>query len=150
MVSSSSINGYPMFKDLPVAVLEKIAAISEESEFKEGQSIFREGEKANNIEFLIKGSVALRVTIMSKPDSLTVSFVTKSNECFGWSGLISPHYYTATAHCEEDCKVMTIPGDKLLQILSDNPDSGFKVMHRMANLVSERLRNSRQALIKTL
>ena len=45
---------------------------------------------------------------------------------------------------------MTRHCDKLLQILSDNPDCGFKVMHRMANLVSERLRNSRQALIKTL
>jgi len=150
VVSSSSINAYPLFKDLPTPVLEKIAAISEEIDYKENQAIFREGEKADKVDFLIKGSVALRVNIMSKPESLTVSFVTKSNECFGWSGLVSPHYYTATAHCEEDCRVMTIPGDKLLQILSDNSDAGFKVMHRIANLVSERLRNSRQALIKTL
>ena len=45
---------------------------------------------------------------------------------------------------------MTIPGEALLKILEKYPEAGFKVMHRMANLVSDRLRNSRQALIKTL
>lgn len=79
MVSSSSINAYPMFKDLPLPVLEKIAAISEEFDYKEGQTIFREGEKADKVDFLIKGSVALRVNIMTKPESLTVSFVSKSS-----------------------------------------------------------------------
>ena len=150
MVNSSSLASFPLFKDVSPAVLDKISAISEESTFKIGQTIFREGERADKLHFLISGSIALRVNIMTKPESVTVSFVAKSYECFGWSGLVSPHYYTASAICEEDCKVMTISGDGLLQILSNNTDAGFMVMHRIANLVSDRLRNSRLALLKTL
>ncbi|MCX6083002.1 MAG: cyclic nucleotide-binding domain-containing protein [Chloroflexi bacterium] len=150
MVSSSSLAGFPLFKDVSPAVLDKIAAISEELAFSEGQTIFREGEKADKLHFLVKGSIALRVNIMTKPESITVSFVSKSNECFGWSGLVSPHYYTATAYCEENSKIMTVLGDGLLNILAANTDAGFSVMHRIANLVSDRLRNSRQALLKTL
>ncbi len=150
MINSSTLSGFPLFKDVSQDVLGKIASISEELSFKEGEIIFREGERANKLHFLISGSIALRVNIMTKPESVTVSFVSKSNECFGWSGLISPHHYTATAFCEENSTIMTLEGQQLLNILTENPDAGFKVMHRMANLVSDRLRNSRQALIKTL
>jgi CRP-like cAMP-binding protein len=147
---SALLAGFPLFKDVSPTVLDKIAAISDELSFEEGQSVFREGEKADKIHFLIKGSLALRVNIMSRPDSVTVSFVSKAFECFGWSGLVAPHYYTASAFCEEQTKVLDISGKELLQILSDHPDAGFIVMHRMAELVSYRLRNSRQALLKTL
>ena len=150
MVNPSSLAAFPLFIDVSQDVLGKISAISDELSFNEGQIIFREGERADKLHFLISGSVALRVNIMSKPDSVTVSFVSKSNECFGWSGLVSPHHYTASAYCDENSKIMTVSGDGLLQILAANPDAGFKVMHRIANLVSDRLRNSRQALLKTL
>ena len=150
MISKETLTGFSLFKDVSPEVLEKIAAVSQEHLFNQGQIIFREGEKADKLHFLVTGSVALRVNIMSKPDSITVSFVSKPNECFGWSGLVSPHYYTATASCEEACKIMTVSGAQLLIVVESNPESGLIVMHRIANLVSERLRNSRQALIKTL
>ena len=150
MVSSTSLASLPLFMDVSPDVLGKISAICEELSFTEGQTVFREGEKADKLHFLISGSIALRVKLMTKPDSVTVSFVSKANECFGWSGLVSPHHYTATAYCEEETKVLTVSGDQLLNILASNPDAGFKVMHRIANLVSDRLRNSRQALLKTL
>jgi CRP-like cAMP-binding protein len=150
VVNSDSLAAFPLFKDISQNVLEKIAAISEEHGFDEGQTAFREGEKADKLHFLIKGSLALRVNIMTRPESVTVSFVTKSYECFGWSGLVAPNYYTATAYCEEKSQVLDVDGKQLMQILSDNPDAGFIVMHRMAELISYRLRNSRQALLKTL
>src|SRR5512140_2691978 len=113
MVDTTRLAGIPLFKDVPSAVLEKISAISEEHKFSKGQIVFREGEKASRLHFLIKGSIALRVNIMTKPDNVTVSFMEKSYECFGWSGLIAPHYYTATAHCEEDCDILTVLGAEL-------------------------------------
>jgi hypothetical protein len=150
VVNSALIAGFPLFKDISPAVLEKIAAISKEFSLAEGQTVFREGEKADHLHFLIKGGLALRVNIMSKPESVTVSFISKAYECFGWSGLVAPHYYTASAFCEEDCQVLDIDGKGLMQILSDHPEAGFLVMHRMAELISYRLRNSRVALLKTM
>jgi CRP/FNR family transcriptional regulator, cyclic AMP receptor protein len=150
MVNPALLASIPLFKDISPEILEKIAAFSEEHTFSEGQTVFREGEKADKLHFLMTGGIALRVNIMTRPESLTVSYVSKANECFGWSGLVSPHHYTASAYCEENCHIMTISGDGLLEVLAQNTDAGFKVMHRIANLVSDRLRNSRQALLKTL
>ena len=150
MVNSDVLAGFPLFRDISPAVLGKIAALSEELSFSEGQSVFREGEKADKLHFLLKGSIALRVNIMSRPESVTVSFVSKSNECFGWSGLVEPHYYTASAFCEEPSRILDIAGKELMKILSDNPEAGFVVMHRIAEMISYRLRNSRLALLKTL
>lgn len=150
MVNSDSLAGFPLFKDVAPAVLEQIAAISEELSLANGQTIFREGEKADKLHFLIKGSVALRVNIMTKPQSVTVSFVSKPYDCFGWSGIIAPSHYTASAYCEEPTGILAVSGPEFMRILSENTESGFKVMLRIAELVSDRLRNSRQALLKTL
>jgi hypothetical protein len=37
-----------------------------------------------------------------------------------------------------------------MKLLEENPAAGFTVMRRLTELVSSRLRNSRQALLKTL
>jgi CRP-like cAMP-binding protein len=150
VVKAEYLSGFPLFRDISPAVLEQIAAISKEITFHAGQSVFREGEKAEQVHFLIKGSLALKVNIMTRPDSITVSFVAKSFECFGWSGIVPPSYYTATAYCEQESSVLAVSGKELLKILSENKDDGFLVMQRIAEMVSDRLRNSRQALLKTL
>jgi len=150
MVDKNMIRAIPMFNELSDTVLTKIASLSTTSTYKPGDFIFREGDNAKSLHFLIKGNIALKVQIMTKPDSITVSYISKENDCFGWSGLVSPNYYTASALCENETQVLEIPGEALLHVLEAYPEAGFKVMHRMANLVSDRLRNSRQALIKTL
>lgn len=150
MVESALLAKFPLFQDVSPAILEKIARISEEISLKEGETVFREGQVADKMDFLLKGSIALRVNIMSKPDSVTVSYVAKSNECFGWSGIVPPYHYTATAYCDEDTRILSVRGKEFMEIISENPADGFKIMQRIAEIVSDRLRNSRQALLKTL
>ncbi len=150
MVESALLAKFPLFQDVSPAILEKIARISEEISLKEGETVFREGQVADKMDFLLKGSIALRVNIMSKPDSVTVSYVAKSNECFGWSGIVPPYHYTATAYCDEETRILSVRGKEFMEIISENPADGFKIMQRIAEIVSDRLRNSRQALLKTL
>ena len=45
---------------------------------------------------------------------------------------------------------MTIPGEAFMKLLNENPKSGFTVMQRITEIIASRLRNSRQALLKTL
>lgn len=150
MVESALLAKFPLFQDVSPAILQKIARISEEISLKEGETVFREGQVADKMDFLLKGSIALRVNIMSKPDSVTVSYVAKSNECFGWSGIVPPYHYTATAYCDEETRILSVRGKEFMEIISENPADGFKIMQRIAEIVSDRLRNSRQALLKTL
>jgi CRP-like cAMP-binding protein len=81
---------------------------------------------------------------------LTVSVINQAHQSFGWSGIVSPYHFTASARCETDCRVLAIPGQKLFEILKEDPESGFHVMCKISEMISSRLRSSRQVLLKSL
>jgi CRP-like cAMP-binding protein len=150
MATNLSLSEFPLFRNLPEELLDKIAALCEESSFLQGETVFREGEDANDLHFLLEGDILLKVKLTSRPESVTVSAVSQCYEGFGWSGIVPPYHYTASAVCEVDCKILTIPGESFMQLLEENPAAGFIVMRRLTELIASRLRNSRQTLLKTL
>lgn len=150
MITPNLLSEFGLFKGLPDALIKDIASIAEEVSAKQGEFIFREGEKADKLHFLIKGSIALRVKLTSRPESITVSFVSSPYQSFGWSGIVAPNHYTSSAECDEDSSLIIISAEPFLKLLEANPESGFKVMQRITEIIADRLRNSRQALLKTL
>ena len=150
MATKAPLSEFPLFKDLPEALLNKLATHCKEETFSKGDVVFREGENADSLHFLLEGNIVLKVRLTSRPESITVSAVKQQYESFGWSGIVPPYHYTASAVCEEDCKVLTLPGDKFMEQLQSNPEAGFVVMQRLTELISSRLRTSRQGLLKTL
>lgn len=150
MITTNLLSEFGLFKGLPESLLKNIAALAEEVSVKSGEFIFREGEKADKLHFLINGSVALRVRLTSRPESITVSFVSSPYQSFGWSGIVAPNHYTSSAECDEDSTLLIISAAPFLKLLEENPESGFKVMQRITEIIADRLRNSRQALLKTL
>lgn len=150
MATNVSLSDFPLFVDLPEELLRKIARLCEESTFAEGEAVFREGEKAELLHFLIDGKVLIKVNLTSRPDHITVSAVNQRYESFGWSGIVPPYLYTATAVCEEECKILYLPGAELMKLLHEFPGAGFTVMTRLTELISNRLRTSRQGLLKAL
>lgn len=150
MATNAPLSKFALFRNLPEELLDKVAALSEEITFSQGDVIFREGEQADKLHFLLEGEIVLKVKLTSRPESISVSVVSQMFESFGWSGIVPPYHYTASAICEADCKVLTIPGEGFMKILNENPAAGFIVMQRISELIASRLRNSRQVLLKTL
>jgi len=150
MATNAPLSEFALFRNLPEELLEKVAKLGEEASFSQGDVIFREGEEANQLHFLLDGEIVLKVKLTSRPEHITVSAVRQKFESFGWSGIVSPFHYTASAFCEVDCKVLMIPGEGFMRLLNENPEAGFTVMQRITEIVASRLRNSRQALLKTI
>jgi len=150
MISMEILSQFNLFNGLPESLLKKIAELSKEVSMKNGDFVFREGEKADKLHFLLQGSVALRVKLTSRPDSVTVSFVSTPFQSFGWSGVVAPHHYTSSAECDEDSDLLIIPAEPFMKLLEKYPEAGFQVMKRIAEIIADRLRNSRQALLKTI
>jgi CRP-like cAMP-binding protein len=150
VATNALLSKFALFRNLPEETLDKIAALGEEEAFSRGDVIFHEGDRADKLHFLLVGEIVLKVKLTSRPESISVSVVSQRFESFGWSGIVPPYHYTASAICEADCKVLTIPGEDFMKILSKNPAAGFIVMQRITELIASRLRNSRQALLKTL
>ena len=141
---------FDLFRDVSMDVLTEISSICEITKAKKDEFVFREGDTADKLHLLTSGSIALRVNLTSRPDSVTVSFINTPHKALGWSGVVSPNHYTASAFCEEDTELVTIPSSEFLKILERNPEAGYKIMLRITQIISDRLRNSRQALLKTL
>lgn len=150
MFTKESLASFDLFKEVPESVLEEVANLCEEIFVQKDGFVFREGETADKLHLLVKGSIALRVNLTSRPESVTVSIVSRPHQTLGWSGIVAPNHYTASAFCEEDSRLIAIPADKFMQVLQAHPEAGFKVMLRITEIISDRLRNSRQALVKTM
>lgn len=150
MLTPEMLAEFDLFKEVSRETVQAVAAISETVKVKKDDFVFREGEVADKLHLLVSGSIALRVNLTSRPDSVTVSFVNRPHQTLGWSGVVTPNHYTASAFCEEDAELIAIPSEKFMQILDQNPEDGFRIMLRITTIISDRLRNSRQALLKTL
>jgi CRP-like cAMP-binding protein len=64
--------------------------------------------------------------------------------------VVAPYHYTSSAECDEDAQLLIIPAGSFMNLLEKDPASGFIVMQRITEIIADRLRNSRQALLKTL
>jgi CRP-like cAMP-binding protein len=139
-----------IFSGLNRTMLAKIGEITKRLTFHEGEEIFHESSPAQSLYILTEGEIVLQVQLSSHNQKISVGMINRSDQCFGWSGVIAPHYFTATAICQKDSEVLVVDGQKLLAILAEEPTAGFQVTLRIAQIISGRLRNCRMALLKTL
>jgi len=150
MATPEMLAEFDLFRDVSPDVLSEISGICETTKVEKDGFVFREGDTADKLHLLISGSIALRVNLTSRPDSVTVSFINTPHKTIGWSGVVAPNHYTATAYCEEDTELISVPASDFMNILDRHPEAGYKIMLRITQIISDRLRNSRQALLKTI
>jgi CRP-like cAMP-binding protein len=85
MITKETLAYFDLFKGIPADVLDEVAGICEDIFVTKDGTVFREGEKADKLHLLVKGSIALRVNLTSRPDSVTVSIVNRPRQTLGWS-----------------------------------------------------------------
>jgi CRP-like cAMP-binding protein len=139
-----------LFESATDELLAKVAEIAEEKSFVLGEMIFEEGEKAEWVYILLDGKVRISIDLTSKPTYITVAMIQEPQWAFGWSGIVAPYRYTATATCEVETRVLAIPGIKFEEILDEESECGCHVMKKLTELISSRLRNSRMTLLRTM
>ena len=73
--------------------------------------------------------------------------LTESGQVFGWSSLVESGLYTASGVCATDLKAVKIEREKLDKIFDRHPEVGFKVLKRLARVISQRLSNAYRDLL---
>lgn len=146
MIPTQVVSQIDLFAGLSEKLLTTIASRCEEIGCVEGERLFREGERAKGLYFLLEGRVALQVQLSSRLENMTVTVIDSSGQGIGWSAVISPFYYTASALCQTNCSLVAINGQELMQVLEQEPAAGSIVWQRIAGLISSRLRDSRAAM----
>lgn len=90
-----------------------------------GDVLFRRGDAANRLYFLQHGRVRF-------PE---IGKVVCDGQVFGEVGLFAPqNVRTLSAACDEDCRLYTIPRDKVLELYYQDPKFGFFLIRLVAGL----------------
>ena len=150
MVTVEDLKGINLLGGLTDQMLEKIPPITELHQFKEREVIFEEGAKADTFYLLKRGKILLQVELT---EMIIISLGSiKSGYSFGWSALLpgSGSSYTSYAVCAEPCEVLTMPGDRFLDLLNNDHTMGYRVMDAMAKILKNRLERRTEQFLKVM
>ncbi|MCL4458402.1 MAG: cyclic nucleotide-binding domain-containing protein [Chloroflexi bacterium] len=145
MVSKEILRKTDVFVGLTDEQLESVAAIAQEEVYEPGAIIFSEHDIAKNLYIVEDGRVAVQIPV-DKHRRATIHTVT-NGLTFGWSALVEPYRFTASARCVEPSRVITIDGAELGKLFEGDCRMGFIVMSRIAMIISGRLRDTMLQLI---
>lgn len=105
--------------------------------FHKGQSIFKEGQRANTAYLVKSGAVTIQKVIDGK--QVTLARI-KAGEIFGEMGIISGEPRNASAIAEDFCELIVISDETLSRVILESP----KIVRAITSLLIERLRATTQ------
>jgi hypothetical protein len=114
-----------LFRDLPVASLEALAAGAMQVEIPDGELLFVEGEDADSFYVVVDGTLE----ILRQKDGREVALRHAARgEALGLFGLFSAQLRTASARAIGDCTVVEVSGTQLQQLLNTDDALHAKLM----------------------
>ncbi|MGA7877052.1 MAG: cyclic nucleotide-binding domain-containing protein [Desulfoferrobacter sp.] len=131
-----------LFERIPSHIINDIAGFAVEENYSAEKVLFRQGEDADYLYLLEDGQLAIIV----EGEKKVVFPITEPGSIFGWSALVEPRKYTASAEFAMDSKVMKLDGERLLRLFEQHPHEGLLIMRRLAGVIAGRLMDSYQKL----
>jgi CRP/FNR family transcriptional regulator len=140
-MKTADLAKFPIFSGLTPQEIGKIAAISEEVSFPDGEAIFREGDRSAFLYLILSGRISLR---MSLPNQKSLAIGTlEPGEELGWSAVRRSKPYTATAVAIGTVEVVRIAAEGLAKVFESDPRIGYYTCRGLLGIVAERLEEAR-------
>jgi CRP-like cAMP-binding protein len=132
-------------QDLDKKHLETLASISSQVSFSEGANLFREGDISELVYLVEEGEVILETQV---PGHGQVAIHTLGpGQLLGWSSLFPPEKKTANARASIPTRAIAINAAKLRELCDTEFELGCKIMWRVAQVISNRLRIARSQIL---
>jgi CRP/FNR family cyclic AMP-dependent transcriptional regulator len=139
-----NLKGFGLFKGLDDSELDKIAKLCSERTMSEGETVFSEGTRAIDLHLCRSGKIDIVMWVREPWNRNVAVHRAEAGELFGWSALVAPYTYTASAECVEAGEELRIAGGTLLELFDRNPHIGYVVMRNLSAEISARLTQIRQ------
>jgi CRP-like cAMP-binding protein len=137
----------PFFQGLPAEALRQVAANSTMLMLVRGQILMSQHDAAEHLFFLISGVVQFYIHFQGV-DDLLVGTMREPGALLGWSVFRQPYRYTVTTRCEEDCQVMRLPRETIMELVQTQPRLGYLLLKRVAATLANRLEQTRDILVR--
>lgn len=142
------INQFAFVEGFTEKQVELMRPLIEDVRYEAGQVIFKQGEQADYLYFVLEG----RVSIQFNPDDgpvLTVSEIEQGG-VFGWSSALGSACYTSSAVCTEWGHFIRMNGCELKNLCQEHPDTGILILNRLASVIAQRLRGTHEQVVQLL
>lgn len=145
MISPELVRRYSFFGGFAAKELKELAMAGNERNLEPGETLFSEGDRADWLYFLADGEVETLVHGEGETENIPISTL-PAGEPVGWSAVIEPHVYTASARTTRPSKVLVFGRNDLARLLEE-PNFAALLMRKVAEVVSRRLRDTQLQLV---
>jgi CRP-like cAMP-binding protein len=140
----SAVQHHPFTQGLTPEHCATLASLARRVNFAGDDLIFREGDERHEFFLLLSGRVSLEIEAQGKP--LRVHTLEGGDE-LGWSAVIVGRGKHFQARALEPVEALAFDGYALLERCRSDTGFGYKIMHRLLGVVSERLQAARMQVL---
>ena len=135
-----------LFRDLPRPLAARVRSLAGIRHFAKDETLFLEGDPANEIYVLREGRVELTYTLPQDPLAEILISNIEPGENFAWSALARGETLSSRARAMTDSCAFTIALEDLQAFFAEHPEAGYHVMTILAQQILRRLRETRKEL----
>ena len=121
-----------LFSGVPEEVLAALAAVMEEHEFPQGETVYQKGETGRSMYFIVEGSIKVH-------DGDRTFIELGEREFFGELTTLDPAPHSASVTATQPVRLLGLDREALYELMADHPEVLRKIIHELC----ERLRGKR-------
>jgi CRP-like cAMP-binding protein len=137
----------PIFQDLSRREIVKIESILHRRNWSADEAIVKEGDPGVGMYIIVSGEVQI-LQVGEGGVRLQLATLT-SGDFFGEQALLDDSPRTASAYASETCRIIGFFRPDLLELIESNPRLGLKIVMRLSQMISVRLRHTNRLLKET-
>jgi len=134
VVSIDRLRKVDILEGLAEEELQSIAQYFEEENVNAGVTLCEEGAKAERLYVLEQGTVSVSFKAGVQYD------IDVPGRIVGWSFLVPPFLYTASAVVKTPSKILVIKSPDFYYVIHKEPKMGMKVINNLARVIASRLK----------
>jgi len=139
-ISMDRLRKVEILRGLTELELQNIVWIFQEEDLPEGVSLCEEGARADQLYILEQGSVKIHSKKMGQLN------VETPGKIVGWSFLVPPYRYTASAQTTSPSRFLVIKSPDFYYLIHKEPKLGVKVMDNLAQIMASRFKGPGDSL----
>ena len=143
MISPETLRRFSLFAGLAPEVFKDLAMLGDEISLKAGEWLFREGDDADALYLVVKGSIDLKIALDQAGQRLEDLETIVEGEALGWSAFVEPYRYTLSAIAATDVRLARLDAKNLRNLMTQNPEIGYNLMCHVAQAIARRLNDLR-------
>ena len=136
---------HPFFAGLDDDVLALLVGCATNAHYSAGDALFRGGTPADQFFVIRSGRVAIELVAPGRHPLVVET--ADAGEVVGWSWLVAPYQWFGDGKAVEDTSVIALDGACLRGKCEADPRLGYDLMSRFAQIVIERLQQTRLRLL---